>query len=399
MVVLCVDGHGGGSWFWVMPVAAINPIKGLKSRWGLSFGLCVLTVCLHHVSLGFGQHPHLNELTWCLLPSLIGSTLLGPLQELLVVLSFYLLIVGDRLVGWNDPLTVGVDQLLPLFSDQALHLMVIVVLVWSAALGRQDKRLNRRLQQHTDELKRQLAHSLQYAFCAHEIRQPLAQFLLKGRFLLHQMEAADVDLEQQPWRLSLEQLLQAGQQIDMAVQSILRLSRGSRVDAGCWDLVLLVHKVVNDFLGTRTLLNINLRINLPSSPLMVDLDRQQIDLALRNLLNNAHDALRLCDPANRRLIVNLVAGQGFLHLQVADSGLGTTCLNYEDLAFLTSKPEGVGLGLVIVQAIAVANGGRLMAGNSSELGGAEFVLHLPWFRTQPGTSSDTEWQGEPASHR
>ena len=382
-----------------MPVAAINLIKGLKSRWVLAFGLCVLTVCLHHVSLGFGQHPHLKQLTWCLLPSLIGSTLLGPLQELLVVLSLCLLKVGDRLVGWNDPLTVGVDQLLPLFSDQVLHLMVIGVLVWSAALRRQDKRLNRRLQQRTDLLKRQLAHSLQYAFCAHEIRQPLAQLQLQGRCLLHQMEAADVDPEQQPWLLSLEQLLQTGRSIDMAVQSILRLTGGSRVDAGCWDLVLLVQEVCRECLGTRALLNINLRINLPSSPLMVDLDRHQIDLALHNLLTNAHEALQLCDPANRRLIVGLVADQGFLHLQVADSGLGVTCLNLEDLNFVTTKPQGLGLGLWIVQTIAVANGGRLMAKNSSELGGAEFVLHLPCFWAQPSTSSDTEWQGEPVSHR
>ena len=46
------------------------------------------------------------------------------------------------------------------------------------------------------------------------------------------------------------------------------------------------------------------------------------------------------------------------------------------MPFYTTKPEGTGLGLALVQKIAVQHGGSVEARNRSE-GGAEFILWLP----------------------
>jgi signal transduction histidine kinase len=67
-----------------------------------------------------------------------------------------------------------------------------------------------------------------------------------------------------------------------------------------------------------------------------------------------------------------------LAIEVADTGPGID--PGKQLAifepFFTTKPEGSGLGLWIVQQIAMAHGGSVAAANPGS-GGALFTLHLP----------------------
>ena len=78
------------------------------------------------------------------------------------------------------------------------------------------------------------------------------------------------------------------------------------------------------------------------------------------------------------LVITSYVGRWGLELEVADSGPG---LSEESLArafepFYTTKPEAAGLGLSVVQRIAQAHGGDVVAVNCPE-GGAAFTLRIP----------------------
>jgi signal transduction histidine kinase len=124
-------------------------------------------------------------------------------------------------------------------------------------------------------------------------------------------------------------------------------------------------------------LQVRLRAVGLDAPLWIQGDGEQLGIAAANLLRNACDALALVAPGQRQLLVRLQRQRTRACFTVADSGPGLP----QHLAGLqahgSAKLGGMGLGLVIVQAIAEAHGGELLAGRSRALGGAELRLRLP----------------------
>jgi len=72
------------------------------------------------------------------------------------------------------------------------------------------------------------------------------------------------------------------------------------------------------------------------------------------------------------------AGRKWQRISVADNGPGIPNADLAKvfLPFFTTKSEGTGLGLAVVQKVAMQHGGSVEARNLSD-GGAEFILWLP----------------------
>jgi C4-dicarboxylate-specific signal transduction histidine kinase len=107
-------------------------------------------------------------------------------------------------------------------------------------------------------------------------------------------------------------------------------------------------------------------------------DRVQIQQVLVNLLLNAFDALAAMPAGQRRvLIAATAAAPGRVAISVSDCGAGVP----EDLRpqlfepFVTTKPDGLGIGLAIAQTIVIAHNGRLEHREGAE-GGAVFAFSL-----------------------
>ncbi len=110
---------------------------------------------------------------------------------------------------------------------------------------------------------------------------------------------------------------------------------------------------------------------------MVIADRVQIQQVLINLMRNAMEAMR--DSKVKQLTVSTSpAEDGRLKVEVADTGPGIA----DDIApqlfqpFVTSKANGMGVGLSISRRIIESHGGELVV-RRNEAGGATFTFTLP----------------------
>jgi nitrogen-specific signal transduction histidine kinase len=108
------------------------------------------------------------------------------------------------------------------------------------------------------------------------------------------------------------------------------------------------------------------------------------------LLNLARNGAEACASAAdggcvilRGEIVHTGEG-GFQRVTILDNGPGIADTALPNLfhPFFTTKPNGTGLGLAVVQKIIVQHGGQVEARNRPE-GGAAFILTLPEWRSSP----------------
>ncbi|MFO8238991.1 MAG: PAS domain-containing sensor histidine kinase, partial [Prochlorococcaceae cyanobacterium] len=213
---------------------------------------------------------------------------------------------------------------------------------------------------------------------AHELKTPLTALLLVGDSLAAQVTDQNVRLVE---RLQRELL-----RLQELVNDLLELSRLENTVPGRGlklAPVGLGQLVEQGGAGLRTLAEqrgVQLQLQLPEE-ITVQADASRLHRALLNLLDNA---LRY-SPDGAPLEVGLSCRGGWCQLSVHDHGPG---LSQEDLAHMferfyrgdparaRSQRTGSGLGLSIVQQIAVTHGGRIQASNHPE-GGALMDLLLP----------------------
>jgi two-component system sensor histidine kinase DctS len=123
---------------------------------------------------------------------------------------------------------------------------------------------------------------------------------------------------------------------------------------------------------------VEVRVRKPRSPVLVRCDRVQVEQALFNLCRNAIEAF--ADSPRRRRIVDVVvaARRSSAQVRIEDNGPGIPPEVAKELfePFVSTKPEGSGLGLSISKSIAEAQGGSLALARSGPTG-AGLVLRLP----------------------
>lgn len=120
--------------------------------------------------------------------------------------------------------------------------------------------------------------------------------------------------------------------------------------------------------------HIELSLNLDSSLPRVPFDPTHIHQVILNLLKNALEAM----PAGGRLTVSSRAENGWVLVEIADTGVGMPpeilekCLH----AFYSTKLGGSGLGLAICQKVMEAHGGRIQV-ESQPGQGTRVTLFFP----------------------
>ena len=210
---------------------------------------------------------------------------------------------------------------------------------------------------------------------AHELNQPLtavANYVEAIRDLLASPEPADMPMIRDALDDTAKEALRAGHIVRRLRDFVAR----GEVEKTIEKLPLLINEAaVLGLMGAREK-SVEPRFDLDpyASPVLVD--KVQIQQVLINLIRNAVEAM--ADSPLRQLTVTSRPDQrGFVRVIVADTGPGVTPEVAEQLftAFVSTKAEGMGLGLSICRTIVEANGGRIWMEPRAG-GGTEFHFTL-----------------------
>jgi two-component system sensor kinase FixL len=124
---------------------------------------------------------------------------------------------------------------------------------------------------------------------------------------------------------------------------------------------------------------VHISVHYDANPATVCGDKVQLQQVMLNLLQNALDAMDARPASDRTVAVSItIESRQLVRVAVRDRGPG---LPSDRLAmifnpFVTSKREGLGLGLSISRTIIEMHGGRLWAENNTDQG-ATFYFTLP----------------------
>ena len=226
-----------------------------------------------------------------------------------------------------------------------------------------------------------LRHSLRLAAAgemaaalAHELNQPLTALTMYGKVCEHLLGNGETGAALQD---ALAKLLSESTR---AAEVVRRLRDFFRTGATCLEhftVAELFSSTESAFEAKLHQQNIALVVSLPQQALHLYADKLQVEVALRNLLSNAVDAVNDQSQGERRIVLTAlpIAGDRVC-LIVEDSGRGFSGM-VESLfePFVSSKSSGMGLGLAISRAIAEAHGGTLWA-EDADHGIFKFVLPL-----------------------
>lgn len=209
---------------------------------------------------------------------------------------------------------------------------------------------------------------------AHELNQPLSAInnYLKG--LLRLGEAGSLSPEQLREGLgkASDQAMRAGQIIRRLRDFVARGESERRVES----LPKLIEEAsALALVGARDL-SVRVRFNLDPGIDQVLVDRVQIQQVLLNLIRNAMDAM---EQIERRELVIATAPyeDGLALISVADTGPGISSEIAGQLfqPFITTKRQGMGVGLSISRTIVEAHGGQIWVEPNAG-GGALFKFTL-----------------------
>jgi signal transduction histidine kinase len=211
---------------------------------------------------------------------------------------------------------------------------------------------------------------------AHEFKNALA--IISGYAQMIRSEAGAADMAESAAKIEEET-----RALTHVVTEFLRFARPLAVAHENVLLAPLVERVVTEVREVQP----GVEISLEGEFAEVTGDEDLLRQALRNLVRNAAEAAGEGAGPGRVVVSGSLedaAGQRVQRIAVADNGPGITPQDLPKVfvPFFTTKADGTGLGLAVVQKIALQHGGGVEARNRPE-GGAEFMLWLPLARAEP----------------
>ncbi len=210
---------------------------------------------------------------------------------------------------------------------------------------------------------------------AHELNQPLSAITNYTRGCIRMLRSGEPSLE----RIgeAMERVAAQAERAGEIIRQIRRFIRKEEPERRPAELDRVVRELVG-FIGPEarragTAVHLRLEEGLPA----VLAHEIQIEQVILNLIRNALEAMADIEPSRRQLVIegNRVGDQ--VQICVEDSGCGVGEALGERIfePFVTTKTQGMGLGLSISRGIIESHGGDLTAGTGSR--GARFCFRIP----------------------
>lgn len=208
---------------------------------------------------------------------------------------------------------------------------------------------------------------------AHEIRNPLS-VISGGLELAGKSTIAAATREE-----AMQYIKEEVQRLNGMVTHFLEFARPRPPELEVMDIERLmeeVRRILLEFVASR---DVKTGWSPPTFQCSVSVDPGQIREIILNLVLNATEAM----PNGGMVDVSASQQDGYVVINVKDEGTGIPDEKLNNIfePFYTTKPEGTGLGLPIVQQIMLQHGGRIDAKKNRDHG-MTFSLYFPCLKSE-----------------
>jgi signal transduction histidine kinase len=247
--------------------------------------------------------------------------------------------------------------------------------------------LERRRRLHAEVESRQrsaeLAHMNRFSMAgeltatiAHEINQPLGAMLTNVETAEMMVKSPAPDLQEIGEILA--DIRRDDQRASEVIVRLRSLLKKAPFELKQLDLNDVVRDTVRFLSALSTAREVEMTGLIAPTPLPVNGDFIQLQQVILNLIVNAMDAMSGMPSAERRIKVLTARDGDFADLSVSDAGPGIPVEKLKEVfePFVTTKPQGMGMGLSIARTIVEAHGGQVSAENLAGRGAA-FRIRLP----------------------
>jgi signal transduction histidine kinase len=215
------------------------------------------------------------------------------------------------------------------------------------------------------------------AAISHEIRQPLTAIAANGSAALAFLGKGPADLQEV--EAALNDIVEDSQRISGALDGIRSMVRNAAPKQEPIDVNEIALETLYLVRGELIERGVSGRPALTAQIPPIRGDRQQLQQVILNLIRNSVEAMDATTDRSRVLEVRSeMRGRDAIVLAVRDSGPGIDPEHLDDIfdAFVTTKADGMGLGLAICRRIIERHGGQLTASSDGK-SGASFEIVLP----------------------
>jgi PAS domain S-box-containing protein len=213
---------------------------------------------------------------------------------------------------------------------------------------------------------------------AHEINQPLAAISMYSAAGLRTLKAGDGQGQLEAWLAAINAQAKRASEV---IRRLRRFLRKGEMQQGSVDMNQIVQEAADLLAHDAKSRHVAVQLELAADLPQVQGDRVLLQQVVFNLGRNAVDALH-DQPGERRVTLRTRYDDSRVSLEVADNGPGVDPALGERVfdSFVSSKHDGLGMGLTISRSIVEAHAARLRYVANPQ-GGAIFTFSLE--REQP----------------
>lgn len=271
----------------------------------------------------------------------------------------------------------GIIVVMCLLSSVILFALLLMLIHRSERVLAERMSRNRQLENELHSNEKLAGMGRVIASIAHEIRNPLGIIRSSAELLQRRTDKADAGT-----RRILDAIYDESVRLSQTVNDFLDYARPRQPRQDLVDVNLVLDQALAFLEGEWHRCGVRLERDTPAG-LLISGDKDLLYRAFYNILINGQQAM--AGPGTMR--VRARYAQKEIILEFCDSGPGIDEAILPNLLdpFFTTKDDGTGLGLPIVQSIIVSHGGQLHLANGPE-GGAVVTVILPAAECPPDRS-------------
>src|SRR6266404_2647231 len=291
-------------------------------------------------------------------------------------------------IVWTTTFSIGMfdEENFPIaertLAAQAAILAVSLCAIVLASLFSERRESEARLARSNMMLQRERHNKLMNidaitSAIVHEVRQPLAAIAANGNAGMRWLAKTPPDFDEV--REALTQMVCDSHRANQVLESIRALFKSADLKAQPVDLNGIALGTLDVLRGELKDHGVIIRTELAPELPLVPGHSGQLQEVMLNLVRNAIDAMdSITDRARVLRVRTECDGRGAIVVSVEDSGPGIDPEKSDSIfdAFVTTKPQGMGLGLAICRMIISRHEGQLSA-SADYKSGASFQFTLP----------------------